>query len=66
VRLDILDRGHRLHAKAIMAVIRVFSGHPVVDAVKLALYRPNFYGRALETTPERRASAPQNSRREPK
>ncbi len=44
MRLDILDRGHRLHAKAIMALIRVFSGHPVVDAVKLAFYRPNFYG----------------------
>jgi uncharacterized peroxidase-related enzyme len=27
-----------------MALIRVFSGHPVVDAVKLALYRPDFYG----------------------
>ena len=25
------------------ALIRVLSGHPVVDAVKLALYRPNFY-----------------------
>ena len=27
-----------------MTLIRVFSGHPVVDAVKLALYRPSFYG----------------------
>lgn len=44
MRLEILDRGHRLHTKAIMAMIRVFSGHPVVDAVKLAFYRPNFYG----------------------
>jgi hypothetical protein len=44
MRLEILDRGHRLHTKAIMALIRVFSGHPVVDAVKLALYRPDFYG----------------------
>ena len=44
MRLDILDRGHRLHTKAIMALIRVFSGHPVLDAVKLALYRPDFYG----------------------
>src|SRR5256885_11829379 len=31
MRLDILDRGHRPHTKAIMALIRVFSGHPVVD-----------------------------------
>jgi uncharacterized peroxidase-related enzyme len=44
MRLDILDRGHRVHTKAIMALIRVFSGHPVVDAVKLAFYRPEFYG----------------------
>jgi AhpD family alkylhydroperoxidase len=44
MRLDILDRGHRLRTKAIMVLIRVFSGHPVVDAVRLALYRPNFYG----------------------
>ncbi|MFZ3307223.1 MAG: alkylhydroperoxidase AhpD family core domain-containing protein [Mycobacterium sp.] len=27
-----------------MTLIRVFSGHPVVDAVKLAFYRPHFYG----------------------
>jgi AhpD family alkylhydroperoxidase len=44
MRLEILDRGHRLHTKAIMALIRVVSGHPVVDAVKLAFYRPGFYG----------------------
>jgi uncharacterized peroxidase-related enzyme len=44
MRLEVLDRGHRLHTKAIMALIRVFSGHPVVDAVKLAFYRPDFYG----------------------
>lgn len=49
MRLEILDRGHRLHTKAIMALIRVFSGHPVVDAVKLAFYRPGFYGGGLLT-----------------
>jgi uncharacterized peroxidase-related enzyme len=43
VRLAILDHGHGIRAKAILVLIRVFSGHPVVDAVKLALYRPNFY-----------------------
>jgi uncharacterized peroxidase-related enzyme len=43
MRLRILDHGHRWHTKAIMALIRVFSGHPVVDAVKLAFYRPDFY-----------------------
>jgi hypothetical protein len=44
MRLEILDRGQRVHHKAIMALIRVLSGHPVVDAVKLAFYRPDFYG----------------------
>src|ERR1700759_2092976 len=44
MRLEVLDHGHRVHTKAIMALIRVFSGHPVVDAVKLAFYRPSFYG----------------------
>jgi AhpD family alkylhydroperoxidase len=43
VRLAILDKGHGIRAKAIFVLIRVFSGHPVVDAVKLALYRPDFY-----------------------
>lgn len=44
MRLEILDRGHRLPTKALLAIIRVVSGHPVVDAVKLAFYRPDFYG----------------------
>ena len=43
MRLAILDDGHGFRAKAMFALIRVFSGHPVVDAVKLALYRPSFY-----------------------
>ncbi len=43
MRLAILDHGHGVQAKAMFALIRVFSGHPVVDAVKLALYRPSFY-----------------------
>jgi AhpD family alkylhydroperoxidase len=43
VRLAILDHGLGLRAKAIFVLIRIFSGHPVVDAVKLAFYRPDFY-----------------------
>jgi len=42
MRLDILEHGHNLRTKAIFALIRVFSRQPVVDAVKLALYRPDF------------------------
>src|SRR6266568_7620365 len=43
MRLAILDHGHGVQARAMFALIRVFSGHPVVDAVKLAFYRPSFY-----------------------
>ncbi len=43
MRLAILDHGHSLRTKAIFMLIRIFSGHTVVDAVKLALYRPGFY-----------------------
>jgi len=43
MRLTILDHGHGVRTKAMFALIRVFSGHPVVDAVKLAFYRPSFY-----------------------
>lgn len=44
MRLDILDRGHTLPIKALFGAIRLVSGHPVVDAVKLAFYRRDFYG----------------------
>ena len=44
MRLGILDRGHPLHTKALLGVIRLASRQPVVDAVKLAFYRPDFYG----------------------
>jgi uncharacterized peroxidase-related enzyme len=44
MRLAVLDRGQRLRTKALLALIRLVSRQPVVDAVKLALYRPDFYG----------------------
>ncbi|MGH3674936.1 MAG: carboxymuconolactone decarboxylase family protein [Mycobacterium sp.] len=44
MRLAILDRGHRLRTKALLALIRLVTRQPVVDAVKLALFRPEFYG----------------------
>ncbi|WP_396916279.1 carboxymuconolactone decarboxylase family protein [Mycolicibacterium sp.] len=46
MRLTILDHGHTLGKKAILALIRVVSHQPVVDAVKLVMYRPEFYGAA--------------------
>jgi alkylhydroperoxidase family enzyme len=44
MRLDVLDRGHPLRTRALLTLIRLVSRHPVVDAVKLAFYRPDFYG----------------------
>ena len=44
MRLEVLDRGHRLGTKALLGMIRLVTRQPVVDAVKLALYRPDFYG----------------------
>jgi hypothetical protein len=43
VRLDALDRGHKLSTKALMAFIRTVSRQKVPDVVKLMLYRPDFF-----------------------
>ena len=40
----ILDHGHGLGTKALLGMIRLMSRQPVVDAVKLAFYRREFYG----------------------
>jgi uncharacterized peroxidase-related enzyme len=48
MRLAILDKGHPLGVKALFAAIRIVSGHPVVDAVKLVAYRADFYGAAMK------------------
>jgi AhpD family alkylhydroperoxidase len=44
MRLEILDRGHSVGTKALLGMIRLVSRQPVVDAVKLAFYRKEFYG----------------------
>jgi uncharacterized peroxidase-related enzyme len=44
MRLGILDHGHPGPTKALFALIGLVSRQPVTDAVKLALYRPDFYG----------------------
>ena len=44
MRLGILDNGHSLQMKAVLSMIRLMTRQPVVDAVKLALYRRDFYG----------------------
>lgn len=44
MRLAILNNGQRFGAKALFALMRVMSGHPAPDVVKLNYYRPDFYG----------------------
>jgi hypothetical protein len=44
MRLAILDRGHTLGKKAVLAIIRVVTHLPVQDVIKLMLYRPDFLG----------------------
>lgn len=44
MRLAILDNGHTLGKKALMAFVRTVSRVPVADVVKLVLYRPEFFG----------------------
>ena len=44
MRLSVLERGHPFRTKILLGVIRLVSRQPVVDAVKVALYRPDFYG----------------------
>jgi alkylhydroperoxidase/carboxymuconolactone decarboxylase family protein YurZ len=44
MRLSILDTGHGFGTKILFTLIRAFSGHPVLDVIKLVKYRPDFYG----------------------
>jgi uncharacterized peroxidase-related enzyme len=44
VRLAILDGGHRLGTKVLLALIRAGSRQPVPGPVKLVMYRPDFFG----------------------
>ena len=44
MRLEILDRGHGLGAKALFVLIRVMSKYSAPDVVKLLKYRPDFFG----------------------
>ena len=46
MRLSILDTAHGLGTKAMFAMIRAFSGQPVLDVVKLVKYRPGLLWRA--------------------
>ena len=48
MRLSILENGQTVGAKALFALIRVFSGSRVVDAVRVVTYRPDFYGNPMK------------------
>jgi len=44
MRLVILDAGHGFGTKALFAIIRAVSRQPTPEAVKLVMYRPDFFG----------------------
>jgi hypothetical protein len=47
MRLEVLDRGHRLRTKALFGLIRVVSRHRAPDVIRLLMYRPEFFGTAI-------------------
>jgi uncharacterized peroxidase-related enzyme len=47
MRLSILDRGHGFATRALFRVIKMASGHPVLDIIKLVKYRADFYGKPM-------------------
>lgn len=47
MRLAVLDSGHPFRMKAMFAMIRVVSRHPVPDVVKTVMYRPEYFGKAM-------------------
>lgn len=48
MRLAIVDNGHGFGTKVLFALIRMVSRQPVLDVVKLAKYRPDFYGAPMQ------------------
>jgi AhpD family alkylhydroperoxidase len=53
MRLQVLNNGHDLGTKALFVIIRTVSRQPVLDVIKLAKYRSDFYGSPMsEVTQE--------------
>ncbi len=48
MRLTVLDRGHRFGTKVLFTMIRTFSRRPVPEALKLVMYRADFYGAPMQ------------------
>jgi hypothetical protein len=46
MRLDTVERGHRLAQKAKLGLIRLMTRRRAPDIVRTLLYRPEFFGRA--------------------
>ena len=47
MRLRVVERGHRIPQKIVLAVIRVLSRRRVVDIIRTLLYRPEFFGKPI-------------------
>jgi uncharacterized peroxidase-related enzyme len=52
MRLAVLDEGHRFATRALFAIIRAASRHPTPEALKLVMYRPEFYGTPMQKIPQ--------------
>ncbi len=44
MRLQAVERGHRLPQKLMLGMIRLVSGRRVVDIIRTIFYRPEFFG----------------------
>ena len=47
MRLQAVERGHRLPQKLMLGMIRIMSGRRVVDILRTIFYRPEFFGRPI-------------------
>ncbi len=47
MRLQVLESGHGLKGKALLAFIKLVSKRPAPDVVKLLMYRPEFLGKYM-------------------
>jgi len=58
MRLAIFDSGQSFGTKILFALIRMMSGHPALDILKLVRYRPDFYGRPMQVVTQEAMRGP--------